>query len=78
MRISEFAEKYGLSNTLVREASFEVPETPGQGYWRRKDIPEEELFEAVKKNIEKKLKNAQDAVEKNKKRLERLMEGRDT
>ena len=35
------------------------------------------MFEAVKKNIEKKLKNAQDAVEKNKNRLERLMNGRD-
>ena len=71
MRISEFAEKYGLSQTLVREASF-ATKTAQNGYYTR-DIPEEELFEAVKNNIEKKLENAHKTVEKNEKRLQRLM-----
>ena len=70
MRISEFAEKYGLSQTLVREASFET-KTAQTRY--TKDFSEEELFEAVKSNIEKKLENAHKTVEKNEKRLQRLM-----
>lgn len=76
MKIAEFAEKYGLSQTIVREASFETASRQGNGYHYSKDIPEEELFDAVKANIEKKLKNAHDAVEKNQRRLERLISGR--
>ena len=55
MNIKEFAEKYGISYVLVREASFETPTRKRTGRRRMIDYPEDELMEATIANVERKL-----------------------
>ena len=75
MKVSEFSEKYGLPSAIVREASFET-KTRKSSYSCR-DIPEEELFNAVKACIEKRIETARETIERNEKRIERLMGNRE-
>ena len=72
MKLSRFAEKYGIPLSIVHQASFHTParhEADGYGYI---EYPEDELFTAVRFNLEDKIKVAQANVEKNRMRLARL------
>ena len=72
MKLSAFAEKYGIPLSIVHQASFHTParhEADGYGYI---EYPEEELFTAVRFSLEDKIKAAQENVEKNRMRLARL------
>ena len=71
MTVSGFAEKYGISLSVVRDASFST-ETRCRTFSRQCDIPEKELYSAVEKNLERRIKRAQETLDKNVERLEKL------
>ena len=69
MKVAEFAEKYGLPMTIVREASFA---TKTRIEKRVTDFPEDELFTAVKELLKDRLDRYREFVRKTEERLAKL------
>ena len=75
MTVTEFARKYGISAPRVYDASF-LTETRRRTHG--KDIPEEELTEAVQFMIEKNNEYHMGCIRRNNEILERLGMGKET
>ena len=75
MTVTEFAKKYGISAPRVYDASFH---TDTRRRTRSKNIPEEELIEAVITMVEKNNEYHMGCVQRNNEILERLGMGKET
>ena len=70
MKVREFSEKYNQPYSLVYEASFE---TPSRKNLRKTDIPEKELFDAVKAVLDRRINMHLDQVRINQERRYKLL-----
>lgn len=70
MKVNTFAAKYCLPTTIVYQASFN---TPTRMRDKKADIPESELYDAVKESLQGKIRYHKGLMEENEARLQYLL-----